>query len=240
MSQLSTLAQQVINIESKRYDRLDSGWHGSSEFNLSYIQNQNKILSTGTKQDIMFIEGINTYLFINDLNFIRVNEKNLDYSTYQHLRYKRTIKPWLHGEAFGQTQFNQQLGLNFRGLLGAGPRIRLVQNDSIKVFVGPMWMYEYEVERPNKRQVVTNRLSLYISALLIKKDLLNINLLGYYQPDVANPKDFRILTELRFDFRITKYLSFRFAGSQTYDSDPPPGIPNNFLNIRNGIVYFVP
>lgn len=234
------LAQQVINIESRRYDRLDSGWHGTAEFNLNYIQNQNKIFATGNKLDVMYVEGINTYLFINDINFIRVNNQNLDYNTYQHMRYKRTIKPWLHGEAFAQTQFNQQLGLDFRGLLGAGPRFRLVQNDSFKVFLGTMWMYEYEIERPNKTQAVTNRLSVYLSFVLLKQGIVDINLLGYYQPDVANTKDFRLLTELRLDFRITKALSFRFAGTQSYDSAPPPGIPNNFLNLRNAIVYFMP
>lgn len=235
-----TWAQQVINIESRRYDRLDSGWHGTAEFNLNYLQNQNKIITAGNKVDVMYVEGINTYLFINDINFIRVNQKNLDYNTYQHLRYKRTIKPWLHGEAFAQTQFNQQLGLNFRGLLGAGPRFRLMQNDSFKIFLGTMWMYEYEVENPDKKQVVTNRLSIYLSFLLVKHGIVNINLLGYYQPDAANAKDYRLLTELRLDFTITKALAFRFAGTQSFDSAPPPGIPNNFINLRNAIVYNMP
>lgn len=231
------IAQQVINIESRRYDRLDTGWHGNIEFMLNYLQNQNKITTAGNKTEVMFNKDLHTYLFINELNFIRLNNTNLDYNTYQHLRYKRHIKDWLSGEAFAQTQFNQQLGLDFRGLLGAGPRFRLLNTDSIKVFLGPMWMYEYEVERPNKKQVVTNRASIYLSFVWINNGYFNINLLGYYQPDVVNPEDYRILSELRLELKMTQRFLFRCTGMQSFDSKPPPGIPNALLNLRNSVVY---
>lgn len=233
------LAQQVINIESKRYDRLDSGWHGIAELNFNYLQNQNQIINAGNKLDVMYVKDIQTYLFINDINFIRLNNTNLDYNTYQHFRYKRQIKDWLHGEAFAQTQFNQQFGLNFRGLLGAGPRIRLMNADSVKIFIGPMWMYEYEVEKPNNTQVVTNRLSFYFSVLFLKNHNFTVNILGYYQPDLANFADFRISSDLRLEFKINRKYAFRSSASQSYDSKPPPNIPNNFINLKNSFVYYL-
>jgi len=234
---VQTSAQQVINIESKKYDNRDTGWHGNMEFLFSLIQNQNQIISLGNKFNIGINKDIHSYLFVNEFNFVQANSQNLDYNSYQHLRYKRAIEPWLSGEAFLQTQFNQQIGLKFRGLLGAGPRFRLFYDDSMKVFVGPMWMYEYEKTTDENTKNIKNRLSLYASFLYFKEKNFNFDFVMYYQPDLINFYDFRLMSEFKAEWLITKKLGFKFTLTQSYNSVPPSGIPNNILNVRNSFLY---
>lgn len=234
---LNVQAQQVINIETKRYDNRDSSWHGDVELNFNYIQNRNTLINIGNKFNLILKRDVNTYLFISEFNFLQSNSKNLDYAAYQHLRFKREIKPWLSGEAFAQSQFNQQIGLNFRGLLGAGPRLRVFYEDSMKLFIGPMWMYEYESTTDNDAKNVHNRMSLYLSFLYFKTKNFNFDFVAYYQPDLIDFSNFRFSSEAKVEMLFTNRLAFKFSISQNYNSYPPPGIPKNIANIRNAFIY---
>lgn len=230
-------AQQVVNIESKRYDSRDSALHGEAELLFTFIQNQNRIINFGNKLNFTRVRQENTLLFLAEFNFLQSNNKNLDYNAYQHIRFKRELKPWLSGEAFAQTQFNQQIGLKFRGLLGAGPRIRVFYEDSMKLFVGPMWMYEYERTTDEYARNVHNRMSLYVSFLYFKSSSYNFDVVCYYQPDLIDFSNYRFSSEARLQLKFNEHLSFRISYSQNFQSHPPSSIPNNISTIRNSFVY---
>lgn len=234
---LSVQGQQVVNIESKRYDSRDSALHGEIELLFNFIQNQNKIINLGSKLNLTRVRQENTVLFLAELNFLQSNSKNLDYNAYQHIRFKRELKPWLSGEAFAQTQFNQQIGLKFRGLLGAGPRIRIFYEDSMKLFVGPMWMYEYERTTDEYARNVHNRMSLYVSFLYFKSSAFNFDIVSYYQPDLIDFSNFRFSSEARLNLKFTTNFSFRISYSQNFQSHPPSGMPNNLSTLRNSFLY---
>lgn len=233
----ATFAQQVINVESRKYDQQDSSFHGDLEFSLNFIKNQNQLIAFGNKLFLQKNQNINTYLFLHEFNFIQANQQNLDYNSYQHFRYKRNINPWLNGEAFVQTQFNQQLGIKFRGLLAGGPRIRLMDRDSMKAFIAPLWMYEYEETTLEDEKNAKNRLNLYASFSYFKQKTFSLDMVLYYQPDFINLKDFRLLSEVRADMLLTKKLSYRVSLSQNYNTNAPPNIPANSINMRNSLVY---
>ncbi|MDZ4666318.1 MAG: hypothetical protein SGJ00_00395 [bacterium] len=83
-------------------------------------------------------------LFTFFLAIISLGIKAQQVINIESKQYDSRDSGWHGNVDFAQTQFNQQIGLKYRGLLGAGPRIRLFYADSMKIFVGPMWMYEYE------------------------------------------------------------------------------------------------
>jgi len=230
-------AQQVVNVESRRYNLRDTSMQGNVQLNLEYFKNTNTYINIGNTLDLMWKRNLNTYLLINEFNFLQSNTKNLNYNSYQHFRLKRDLNEWLCGEAFVQTQFNQQLGLNFRGLIGAGPRIRIVEKDSLKLFLGPMWMYEYENTTDDSKKNVHNRLSLYLSGTFYKTGQFGIDGVCYYQPDIINTSDYRLLSEIKLEFYFSQNLKFRFSISQNYQSNPPSQIPAQTTNIRNAFVY---
>ncbi len=230
-------AQQVINVESRKYDQRDSSFHGELEFSLNLIKNQNQFVAFGNKFFLQKNLNVNTYLLLNEFNFIQANQTNLDYNTYQHFRYKRNINPWLNGEAFVQTQFNQQMGIKFRGLLAGGPRIRLLYSDSMKAFIVPMWMYEYEETTLQTEKNVKNRLNLYATFSYFKVKNFTLDLVIYYQPDFINLSDFRLLSELHADMFLTPKINYRVSFSQNYNTNPPPYIPSNSMNMRNSLIY---
>ena len=234
---VNSWGQQVINIESIHYDKLDSGFQGNAEFSFNLVQNQNQVINIGNKLNFIYQQNIHTYLFINEFNFIRANSLNLDYNSYQHLRYKRVLNKAVSGEAFAQTQFNQLQGLKFRGILGAGPRIRIFYGDSIKIFIGPMWMYEYEQTTDENAKNVKNRLSLYLSFLYFKEKNFKIDMVTYYQPNLIDFGDFRFQSEIKTEWMITSKFSFRFSISQSFNSQLPSGIRNNIFNIKNSFLY---
>ena len=47
-----------------------------------------------------------------------------------HLRYVRALGSRLHGEAFGQVNYDQSRRLDFRGLVGSGIRLALIAGES--------------------------------------------------------------------------------------------------------------
>jgi hypothetical protein len=107
----------------------------------------------------------------------------------------------------------------------------------MKIFTGAMWMYEYEKTTDELVNNVKNRMSLYLSFLYFKEKHFNLDLVCYYQPDLIDFGDFRVLTELKAEWYITQKLSFRFGLIQNYNSLPAKGFPNNTLNVRNAFGY---
>lgn len=235
-SQLSW-GQQVINFETRRYDTRDTGWTGNLEFMFNLVQNVNQVLTMGNKFDLAYQKDVNSYLFMNEFNFVRANNKNLERNSYQHLRYKKALNPWLSAEAYAQTQTNQMIGLKFRGLLGAGPRFRVFDNDSMKIFVSAKWLYTYEETTDETLRNIKNRLSLYGSLLYYKEKNFSFDLVFYYQPDIIDFSDVLIQSEFKAEWMITRKLAFRFALSENYNSRPPAGYPAHAVGVRNSLVY---
>jgi hypothetical protein len=228
---------QVVNIENRRMDDKRQGWTGQGEFSYAYVQNQNTISNLNARTNFMYTQLRHKVMLINDFSFIQSSETDFENRGYQHVRYNYQKTDKLTYEAYTQVQFNQQMRLYPRYIVGAGPRYKIHAEDSIKVFVGGSLFFEHEQLRNPSETNTNERLNFYLALNFFKIPGVTVDFLAMYQPRVIYPSDRRIQTELRLDFPISKILQFRLSASVFNDSRPPAGVPATFTQVRNGILF---
>ncbi len=233
----STLfAQSIIHVENRRMAATDNGLSGTIELSANFIQNINDIFQTANAAQIQYVKDKWSFLSLSMYNLTVFNRSNIVNEGFTHLRAVKTLNKKLALEGFVQGQFNEIIKIKYRHLVGTGLRIKLFDRDSLRFFSGSIVMGENEMEATG---ILNNhlRLSQYFSVAFPIKQLINIDLIAYFQPDLLHLNDFRTSAEAIVDFKLTRKLQFRLVHSLFYDSKPPETIRNTFYNFRNGLIY---
>lgn len=233
---LNNLSAQVVNIESRRVDAKREGLQGYGEVWFSYLKNQNRAVSLGTRFSLVYLKQRNKYLCISDASFNQTNNTNLESSGFQHIRHNYVLNPRWSMENFGQVFFSRQMRLYPRYTFGSGARYKVYKGDSMQVYLGGSFMFEHESLQNPREQYSTDRMSFYLSWVLSKHKFIKFDWMFLYQPRMAEFSDHRIQTELRTDIDINKRFKLRFSASILYDTNPPAGVPQTFINSRTAVL----
>lgn len=232
---------QVINVESLRKPSDSTKFSGSASLDVSLIKNTAQIFRIANKAHIQYNHEKDLWLFVNDLNFQKVEGNSLVNRGTQHLRYNRELSPMLKWEVFGQAQYDAISEIDFRGLIGTGPRFKLSKNDDYRFYLGTLVMYEYE----EANQVVIGdrirrdfRGSAYLSFSLYPTEYISIINTSYYQPRIDKFDDYRLSSDTSVLFRIRRNLAFKINFNFFFDAFPvSPNIPQTQYELTNGILY---
>lgn len=164
-------------------------------------------------------------------------------SGFIHLRYIGFWSDYFSREYYVQKQFDYFQRLKDRNLIGGGLRFSIDIKDSTKrvfhFYAGTGLMYENELLNISKNYS-TNliRSSSYINLSWIPNSNFNISTVTYYQWDIFNSKDYRILNISSMNFKINKFLTFVFQFNYRFDNQPPMiDIEKYDLEFRNGIKF---
>ncbi len=230
---------QIVNIESLRRVSDTSKWSGYTSLELSLIKNRNDIINVKNDIHIQYRNKKNLILLINKLDFKEANDDALVNKGIQHLRYNYAFKPKVSWEAFAQSQYDAISKISFRGLLGSGFRFTLWNNPKYKIFLGNLFMYEYEENKIDEERFYHRdfRGSSYLSCSLHPSDAVSFVSTTYYQPRLNNFEDYRLSNETSLALRIFKNLAFKSTFTYVYDAFPVEGIPNTQYKFTNGILY---
>jgi hypothetical protein len=230
--------QQIIHIENKRLAAIDSGFTGNISIQANFIQNANNIFQNRNYIQIQYTQKKHSILSLSNQNLNIVNRERIVNDGFQHLRYNYRYTNLVTYEAFLQFQYNKVILIDFRTIFGGGPRFTIVQNDStnMRLFVGTLYMYEYEEETTG---VINrdHRISAYISYGKPINEVFLLDVIAYLQPALNRFKDIRTSVEALLEINITKSLRFRLRQSIMFDSRPPEGIRKTFYNFSNGLLY---
>ena len=230
---------QVINVESLRKKTDSAKWTGSVSLDASLIKNKNELFKIATKADIQYNNKKELWLFVNDLKFEKAAGASFVNKGTQHLRYNHSVGKTVKMEVFAQAQYDAISEIDFRGLIGTGPRFKLTSNDDYRFYLGTLIMYEYEkasdiaVERIQKDV----RASTYLSFSLYPTENLSIISTSYYQPRLDKLNDFRLSSTTSVLFKIWENLSFKTTFSYNYDAEPVITIPKSQYELTNGLLY---
>ncbi len=236
---INIIQAQLVNIEKVRREQKE-GFQGSANIALNLNQNVKQIFSFRNDVFLQYTKNTNTFMFINDINLMFVTDnderENLINQNFQHLRYNYTFKEsdFITYEFLLQRQENRIKFLDFRFITGTGLRFRLINNENIRLFLAPLFIYETEIEKHTEdltRQTSLIKGNFYVNFLVKINDFLSFNTVAYYQPafidfnkyDGFEPvKNFRIAGESGFDFKIWEdKLVFSIVFDFSYDSSPP-------------------
>ncbi len=229
--------QQIVHIDSRTHDGRKQGWSGSVAIQANFLQNDNDIFQSFNSFEIAYRKTPYTLLSMSNLDLTLVNSRSLVGAMYQHLRYTRLLSHRFAVEVFSQAQRNESIKLGFRGLVGAGPRVRIDVSDSLAVYVGPLYMYEYEEERGKTAIYRTHRLSTYISFSAAASRSFTLNLIGFYQPNVLNFSDVKLSAETVLEFKVGDSFALNMVYGITHNSRPPEGIRGTLSSFKNGIKF---
>ena len=230
---------QVVNIESKRFDGKEIGWHGSAEVNLSFVRNTKDIWQMGQKSRLQKNREQDMLLVLSDFGLVKAGGEDFVNRGFGHIRYSSVMNPSrsIWWESFTQSQYNQVQKLKLRMLLGSGFRFRILNRDSLALNTGVLMMAEYQDfsgEDPDRKNF---RLSSYLSFSLQAGSNIEVGSTSYYQPVVSEFSDFRLADESYIAFRFAKRWQFKTTFSMVFDSNPPIAIPNLSFSLVNGVNF---
>ena len=242
----ATSAKAQINIETLR--RLDSkpGWYNDITLSLTYQSGNTDLLrfKSSLRSDYWF-DKYHTF-GIATLQQGEQGGKLYTDKGFIHLRGARSIIENLGVEMFLQKQFNESILLRDRNLAGGGVRISALKqrtdtkNTGLNLYLGIGAMWENETINDKQHgEVDTNiiRSTNYISAAWHIDNRFSVVITGYYQPYIQRFSDFRVLSESRFEFHVTKTVSITTRLNLRYDSEPPTSVEAHDLEIVNGLSY---
>ncbi|WP_298760194.1 DUF481 domain-containing protein [uncultured Psychroserpens sp.] len=235
-----TSFSQVVNIETLRKATDSAKWTGSVSLDVSLIKNTNDIFRIANKAHIQYNDKTNLWLFVNDLNFQKVEGNSLVNRGTQHLRYNRKVSERIKWEAFAQAQYDAISQIDFRGLLGTGPRFKLSEKENYMFYLGTLIMYEYEKADNviSDREQNDVRGSAYLSFSMYPTETISIISTSYYQPKIDAFSDYRISSNTSLLFKIFKDLAFKTNFNYFYDAVPvSSNVPKTQFELTNGLLY---
>lgn len=159
---------------------------------------------------------------------------------FAHLRYNYDLSSKVTIEAFSQYQFDEIQEIDKRFLNGFGPRLQLAQTDSAFLYIGALYMYEYEETSDQPEEIIynnDNRLSTYISFGYQFNEYVNISNVTYFQPNLSDWADYRITSNLALSAGLNQWLAFRISFNLVYDNRPPVTVPPAMYDLSTGFSF---
>jgi hypothetical protein len=235
---------QVVNIEARRLKSDSTRFIG--DFNLALLIN-----STNGKNITTIRGNIITQYKSKNLRHIWLGVANYDFAKaegddfvnnfFVHFRYNYKVNNWFRWEAFVQSQTNEPLGINFRQLIGIGPRFKISLEKNIDCYLGTSYMYEYEKTIAPEALINRDHRSSNYASINIHIPKVNGSVIStfYYQPLFNQFSDFRLLNDTRVDISLSAKWRVYTRFSYLFDSQPPPNIRKTALNFEQGFGFSI-
>ena len=180
------------------------------------------------------------------VDFTRLDGVTSVDKSFAHGRYDLELARWVSWEAFVQGQSDTFQRMEFRYLLGTGPRLTLLHADggrgeTFDAHLGTAYMFERDEINPepgssgdeNRSVQVWNRWSSYVTLAWQMDPRAAVATTLYVQPAIGAWGNVRMLSDTAFAFKISKAFSTGVTASIRYDSEPPTGVVPTDLEIKN-------
>jgi hypothetical protein len=233
-----TAKSQILNAESLRKVTDTSGFSGSASLAFSLKRDVNDYLSFGSNIHIQYKMNKHLVLLKNDIQFQNIEGNKFENSGITHLRYNYRFHPRIAWEIFAQAQYNKVSKIEFRGLMGTGPRFKLTTSEKYKFYFGTHIMYEHEELSDGVTPIQRDfRSSSYLSLSLYPTKTITFVSTTYFQPKLSDLGDYRFSSQSSLVIDLINNLAFSTTYTFSYDETPAIGIPNSQYNFESGFVY---
>jgi hypothetical protein len=233
------LTAQTIIVENIKLNDDSLGWQGLINFNFYASKNKSELVKSDLGTNFQFRKGANIFKSFNNYKIVFTDNEDIEEKAFQQFRYNYLLSDNMVLEAFVQAQTDQILRIDFRGLAGGGPKLRIISKDKLVFACAAIYMYEYEEEKDTNIIHRDHRLSLNYFLSLKLGSHLTLNQFSYYQPRINYFKDFRISSGLFVNIKLSRHFLFNLAATTTYDKMPviDPDISNFTYQVSNGLSY---
>lgn len=229
---------QILNAESLRKVTDTSGFTGSASLDFSIKRDLNDYLGFSSSTHLQYKMNRNLLIWKNDLELKSIEDNKFENAGITHLRYNYRFHPRIAWEVFTQAQYNKVSKIDFRGLVGMGPRFKLTKSENFKFYLGTHIMFEQEElddgVTPLQRDI---RGTSYLSFSMYPTPTITITSTTYYQPKLKKLADYRISSQTSLIMNLFKNFAFKTSYTFIFDQYPAIGIPNSQYNLTSGVVY---
>ena len=229
---------QIMNAESLRKVTDTSGFSGSASIAFSVKRDVNDYLGASSNFHLQYKMQKHLALVKYDVEFQKIEGYKFENTGIAHLRYNYRFHKRIALEAFTQGQYNKLSKIEFRGLIGTGPRFKLTTSEKYKLYFGTHIMFEYEELSDGITPIQRDfRSTSYFSFSIYPTKTLSVISTTYYQPKIRNLGDYRFSNESSLLIDVIKNFAFKTTYTFIYDETPAVGIPNSQYNLESGFVY---
>lgn len=236
-SSLASLNAQIVSLNEPRTKNPKKGIQGDVQLTLNYTENKKRVLQNGTKFNLQLNDSLSTYLFYSDLRLSRTDGVNdLNYGSFGTIYNYKAEDRIISAEALMQYQYDGNKNLKHRFIMGGGPRWKVVDKKGLKLSLVAYTIYFNEkYESANVKSQAKFSTMLTFSTSLSPNMSIKHN--TYYEPDYANPSDYRIESQTSFKAKFNKNFSYSVHFRLNYNSMVPTGIDNYDYRIQNALSF---
>lgn len=228
-------AGQIVNMETQRYQTDTTGWAGTAGGNFSITSNSQKVYSVNANAHLQYKSQKSLYLLLGGYGFLKGDKQAFVDQSFVHFRYNYKLSNVLRLEAFTQLQKNLITKIQFRYLVGAGPRFKVLGKQKIRLYAGSLPMYEIEREKDNPQLIRDWRLSNYVSFTFVPNKQTEFTSTTYYQPVLFDIGNYRLLNQSICKISASKRIAVVIKWNYAYDASPPAGVPKDTYSFSTGI-----
>lgn len=229
---------QILNAESLRKVTDTSGFSGSVSLGFSLKRDVNDYFAFSSSTHLQYKMNNHLVLLKNDIELKSIGDNKFENAGITHFRYNYRFHPRIAWEIFAQAQYNKVAKIDFRGLVGSGPRFKLTNSEKYKIYLGTHIMYEHEELSDGLTPIQRDfRSTSYLSFSLYPTKTLSLISTTYYQPKLKNFGDYRVSNQSSLLIDLFKNFAFQTTYTFIYDETPAVGIPNSQYNLESGFVY---
>ena len=233
-----SLHSQVLNVENLRRVTHSTGFAGYIGLEFELVRNVNEFFGISNDILLQYKNGNHLALLRNNINFLKIDGEDFANNGITHLRYNYKFRPMIRWEFFAQAQYNRVALIDFRGLLGTGPRFKLSNSEKYKFYLGTLVMYEYEELADGTGDIFRDiRGSAYFSVSLYPNERMSFVSTTYYQPLLRKLNDYRISSDSTFSLDIIEKLLLTVTYRFFYDPFPAQDIPSSQYRFSTGLTY---
>jgi len=235
---VTSVNAQILNAESLRKVADTSGWSGAASIDFALKRNVNDFISIGSDIHVEHETPKHLILLKNDFRFQKVENDKFTNAGILHLRYNYKTHRKMSWEVFGQAQYNKVSLVDFRGLFGSGPRLKLSNSEKYRFYLGILIMFEHEELADGITPIQRDfRGSTYFSFSLYPTEHITVVSTTYYQPLISSFSDYRISSQSSAIVGLYKNFALKMTYTFTYDEFPAVGIANSQYSFTSGITY---
>jgi len=234
----TTNAIAIVNIEKVNIEKNPAPFQGQIDFKLSGASGNTKTQSSSLGSRFQW-NDISTQFIVLKYNYARSFDVKSKDNSFMHYRYIVNPKLKITSEYFLQLEENEFTLLKLRTLFGAGLRFSLLnnnENQQIRFGLG-LFRSKEKIDDTNDTVDELNRLNTYLTYQYKIKDSIHFLSTTYYQPDIDNTSDYRVLEQLSLEFTISKSFVYYLTIDMSYDSNPVIALDELDKGYKSGIKY---
>lgn len=236
-------AYSIVSMESLHLGEPKEGFNGELELSFSGASGNTDKTDIAASMRLEWNRDAHQNFLVGHYAYGEALDTTNTDRSFLHLRHITQQTPMLAWEAFAQGENNELNRLQFRGLLGGGARLKLLdQSDTRVAFLGlgAMAVRETYTTTAGTTEKETDRQwrgNLYLVAKYrIGPGVRLVNSL-YYQPSLGDIRDYRLLDIFALHVDLTDALAIRLNVDIVHDSEPPASVRETDVIYRTGLSW---